>query len=56
MNRGANRVPLRIRPGTVRDVPTIVALVRSLAAYERLSHDVKVTAARFKRDGFGRRR
>ncbi len=55
-NRRRNRVPFRIRRGTIRDVPTIVAMVRSLAAYERLRGDVKATAARFKRDGFGRRR
>lgn len=49
------RAPLRVRPATIRDAPTIVAMVRKLAAYERLSRGVKATAPRFRRDGFGRR-
>ena len=47
--------PFRIRRATIRDVPTIVAMVHRLGAYERLSHEVKATPARFRRDGFGRR-
>jgi GNAT superfamily N-acetyltransferase len=47
---------LRIRRGTARDVPAILALVRGLAAYERLEHEAETTAARLRRHGFGARR
>jgi len=47
--------PLRIRPATVRDVSIVWALIRGLARYERRSHAVKASAARIRRDGFGRR-
>ena len=47
---------LTIRPGTVRDIPTIVALIRGLADYERLRHECKATPAGVRRHGFGRRR
>jgi len=52
---GAAHAPFRIRRATIRDVPTIVAMVRRLGAYERLRHEVKATPARFRRDGFRRR-
>lgn len=45
-----------IRPGGTRDVPVIVALIRGLADYEKLSHEVEATAARIRRHGFGRPR
>ena len=54
--RASSRGALTIRPGTVRDVPTIVALIRGLADYERLRHECKATAAAVRRHGFGRRR
>jgi GNAT superfamily N-acetyltransferase len=47
---------LRIRPGTRRDAATILALIRGLAEYERLGHEVEATLARIRRHGFGRRR
>ena len=47
---------MRIRPGTRRDVATIVALIRGLAEYERLGHEVEATIARIRHHGFGRRR
>ena len=47
--------PLTIRRGTHRDVPTILALVRGLADYEKLLHECVATPARLRRDGFGRR-
>ena len=50
------RGALSIRPGTARDIPTIVALIRGLADYERLRHECKATAAGVRRHGFGRRR
>jgi GNAT superfamily N-acetyltransferase len=37
-------------------VATIVRLIRALGAYERLSHEVRVTAADVRRHGFGRGR
>ena len=46
---------LTIRRGTRRDVPTILALVRGLAEYERLLHECVATPAKLRRDGFGRR-
>ena len=54
MTRG--RPPaLWIRPATARDAGTVYAMVRGLAEYERRSYAVKATAARLRRDGFGRR-
>lgn len=47
---------LSIRRATPRDAATIVRLIRGLAAYERLAHQVEATAARVRRHGFGRRR
>ena len=49
------RAALSIRRGTQRDVPTIVALIRGLAEYERLMHEVEITPAQARRHGFGRR-
>jgi GNAT superfamily N-acetyltransferase len=48
--------PLAIRRGTPRDVPAILALIRGLAEYEQLAHQVDATAGRIRRHGFGRRR
>jgi GNAT superfamily N-acetyltransferase len=47
---------LSVRRGTARDVPTIVALIRGLARYERLAAQMKTTPRAIRRDGFGRRR
>lgn len=47
---------LVIRRGTERDVPTILKLIRGLAEYERLAHEVEATTARVRAHGFGRRR
>ena len=49
------RAALSIRRGTRRDVPTIVALIRGLAEYERLVHEVEITPAQARRHGFGPR-
>ena len=46
---------LTVRRGIARDVPTIVALIRGLARYERLAAQMKATARNLRRDGFGRR-
>ncbi|MGA2509741.1 MAG: GNAT family N-acetyltransferase [Candidatus Acidiferrales bacterium] len=56
MRKLAKIAPLRIRPGTVRDIPAIVSLIRALAKYERLTQYCKANAKRLRRDGFGRRR
>ena len=50
------RRSLVIRRGTARDVPTILGLIRGLAEYERLAHEVEATAARVRAHGFGPRR
>ena len=50
------RTSLVIRAGTARDVPTILALIRGLAEYERLAHQMEATPARVRAHGFGRRR
>ncbi|MGH7314885.1 MAG: GNAT family N-acetyltransferase [Candidatus Rokuibacteriota bacterium] len=50
------RGPLVIRRGTERDVPTILRLIRGLAEYERLAHEVEATEGRVRAHGFGRRR
>jgi GNAT superfamily N-acetyltransferase len=50
------RARLVIRRGTARDVPTILRLIRGLAEYERLAHEVQASAARVRAHGFGRRR
>lgn len=47
---------LTIRPGTKRDVRLILELIRGLARYERLTHEVQATTARIRRHGFGRPR
>jgi GNAT superfamily N-acetyltransferase len=48
--------PLRIRRGTVRDIPAIARLIRELAKYERLIRYLRLDRRRLRRDGFGRRR
>lgn len=50
------RKALVIRRGTERDVPTILTLIRGLAEYERLAHEVEATTARVRAHGFGSRR
>jgi GNAT superfamily N-acetyltransferase len=50
------RTALVIRAGTARDVPTILALIRGLAEYERLAHQMEATPARVRAHGFGPRR
>lgn len=45
---------LRIQPGRAKDVPIILEMIRGLARYERLSHQVTATAARLRTHGFGR--
>ena len=47
---------LRIRAATRRDAATICALIRGLADYEKLSHEVEASIARIRQHGFGPRR
>jgi len=49
------RARLAVRRGRVRDLPTILALIRGLAEYEHLAHQMEATPERLKRHGFGRR-
>lgn len=44
-----------IRPATPDDLPTIVALTRALAEYERLAHEVVLDEARLREHLFGPR-
>jgi GNAT superfamily N-acetyltransferase len=50
------RSTLRIRRAARGDAGTIFGLVRGLAEYERLAHEVTATPGRLRRHGFGRRR
>jgi GNAT superfamily N-acetyltransferase len=45
-----------IRPATVDDVPIILSLIRELAEYERLSHEVVATEGLLRESLFGERR
>lgn len=57
MNRGRkDDARLRIRRATAGDAATLLKLVRGLAEYERLTHEVEATVGRFRQHGFGRRR
>jgi GNAT superfamily N-acetyltransferase len=47
---------LEIRPGTEVDVPLILSLIRELAEYERLSHEVVATEEMLRDSLFGERR
>jgi len=54
----ARRVPgtVALRPATRADVPTILRLIRGIAEYERLAHEVKTTPPLLREHGFGLRR
>ncbi|MDR3721645.1 MAG: GNAT family N-acetyltransferase [Candidatus Acidoferrales bacterium] len=56
MPRSKTSPPLHIHPGTARDIPAMLSLIRGLAKYERLAPYCRVNAKRFRRDGFGRHR
>jgi GNAT superfamily N-acetyltransferase len=47
---------LRIRRANRRDAPVILGLIRGLAEYEKLAHEVEATIERIRRHGFGPRR
>jgi GNAT superfamily N-acetyltransferase len=46
-------VTLAIRPGTPADVPLIAELIRGLARYEKLEHEVTMTEERLAANLFG---
>ena len=48
--------PITIRPATIDDVPTLLGLIRELAAYERASDAVVATEEDLRRHGFGAER
>lgn len=54
MKRKNDRPALRIQPGKAADMPLILEMIRGLARYERLTHQVTATAARLRVHGFGR--
>jgi GNAT superfamily N-acetyltransferase len=47
--------PLGVRRATDKDVPALLALIRGIAEYERLAHEVEATEALLGEHGFGRR-
>jgi GNAT superfamily N-acetyltransferase len=49
-------VTLRIRPGELPDVPLIAELIRGLARYEKLEHEVVMTEEKLTDGLFGERR
>jgi len=46
---------LNIRPATPNDIPEILKLIRELAEYEKLAHEVVATPEDLLRDGFSDR-
>jgi GNAT superfamily N-acetyltransferase len=42
---------IRVEAGTARDIPAISKMIRELAKYEHLEHEMKGTAASLRRDG-----
>ena len=53
MTTKAAEAPLRIEAGTVDDVPEILRMIRGLAKYERLEHEVVATEAGLRESLFG---
>ena len=46
---------LSIRPATIEDAAVLIAMIRELAAFEHLEHEMGMTEKDFERDGFGPR-
>ena len=44
---------MRIRKGTIEDMPRVLELIRELAVFEKQPDAVQVTVADLERDGFG---
>jgi len=49
-------VTLSIRPGELKDVPLIAELIRGLARYEKLEHEITMTEEKLTAHLFGERR
>jgi GNAT superfamily N-acetyltransferase len=49
-------VTIRVRPGRLEDVPVIAELIRGLARYEKLEHEVVMTEEKLTDSLFGDRR
>ena len=47
---------MRIRPGDLPDVPVIAELIRGLARYEKLEHEIRTTEEKLTDTLFGKRR
>jgi GNAT superfamily N-acetyltransferase len=50
----ASSIQYKIRPATEEDVSDILSLVKKLAEYEKLSHEVTATSELFRENGFGK--
>lgn len=50
------RSTLSIRHATSRDAALVLKMIRGLAEYERLAHQMEATVGQIRRHGFGRRR
>ena len=50
------RSTLSIRRATPRDATLVLKMIRGLAEYERLAHQMEATVGQIRRHGFGRRR
>jgi GNAT superfamily N-acetyltransferase len=50
------RSTLSIRRATPRDAALVLKMIRGLAEYERLAHQMDATVGQIRRHGFGRRR
>ena len=44
----------KIRRGSQKDLPAVLALIKELAAYEKALHEVSITIAELQEDGFGK--
>src|SRR5690349_5731941 len=53
---GAGSIAAMIRSATPDDIPTIASLIRALAEYEKLSHEVVLDEAQLREHLFGERR
>jgi GNAT superfamily N-acetyltransferase len=49
-------VKLSIRRATAHDAALVLKMIRGLAEYERLAHQMEATVGQIRRHGFGRRR
>lgn len=44
---------VQIRNGEKKDIPSVLILIKELAVYEKLAHEVEITQAQLEEDGFG---